>query len=97
MPSKVSVCLLTYNREKYIRQCLDAILSQQVDFEIVIGENKSKDNTRQLLKNIRKNILVSLIMFELVILIFYELRGYSNIKTWRANHTKNHSPQRLTI
>ncbi len=47
MPPKVSVCLVTYNHENYIRQCLDAILSQQVtfDYEIVIGEDKSKDNT----------------------------------------------------
>lgn len=47
MPPKVSVGLITYNHEKHIKECLDSILEQQVnfEFEIVIGEDKSKDNT----------------------------------------------------
>ncbi len=43
----VSVFVVTYNQEKYIRQCLDSILMQQVDFdyEIVIGEDSGTDKT----------------------------------------------------
>ena len=44
----VSVFVVTYNQEKYIRQCLDSILMQQVDFdyEVVIGEDHGTDGTR---------------------------------------------------
>lgn len=45
---KVSVFLITYNHEKYIAQTIESIVSQKTnfDFELVIGEDKSKDNTR---------------------------------------------------
>lgn len=48
---KVSVLMLAYNHEKFIEQALDSVLMQQVDFEyqIVIGEDCSKDNTRDIL------------------------------------------------
>lgn len=44
---KVSVCLITYNHERYIRQALDGVLRQDVDFpwEVVIGEDCSTDGT----------------------------------------------------
>lgn len=47
---KVSVFVVTYNQEKYIRQCLDSVLMQQVnfDYEIVIGEDHSMDGTREI-------------------------------------------------
>ena len=47
----LSVLLITYNHEAYIRQCLDSVLSQRVDFdyEIVVGEDCSKDRTREIL------------------------------------------------
>lgn len=45
---KVSVCIPTYNHEKYIRNCLDSILDQECNFnyEIIIGDDCSKDNNR---------------------------------------------------
>lgn len=44
----VSICIITYNHEQYLRQALDSFLSQQTDFhyEIVIGEDSSPDATR---------------------------------------------------
>jgi glycosyltransferase involved in cell wall biosynthesis len=44
----VTVCIVTYNQEKWIRQTLDSILSQQTDypFEIIIGEDHGIDGTR---------------------------------------------------
>ena len=48
---KVSVLIITYNHERFIRQALDSVLSQQVDFdyEVVIGEDCSTDRTRDIL------------------------------------------------
>jgi len=45
---KVSVFLITYNHEKYIGTAIESIVSQNVnfDFELVIGEDYSKDKTR---------------------------------------------------
>lgn len=47
----VSVIVLTYNHEKYIRQALDSILMQQVNFkyEILVGDDYSNDGTREIL------------------------------------------------
>ena len=44
----VSVCMVAYNHENYIRQALDSILSQKTDFpfEVCIGEDNSPDATR---------------------------------------------------
>lgn len=44
----VSVAIQTYNHGKYIRQCLESILTQKTnfDFEILLGEDASKDGTR---------------------------------------------------
>jgi glycosyltransferase involved in cell wall biosynthesis len=52
MPPKVSVCIPTYNHEKYIRQTLDGALMQQTDFEfeIVIGDDASTDNNQQVIQ-----------------------------------------------
>lgn len=49
---KVSVIVLTYNHEKYIKQALESILMQQVDFdyEILIGDDCSTDHTPEILK-----------------------------------------------
>ncbi len=55
---KVSVSLLAYNHGPFIEQALNSILLQQVNFEyeIVIGEDCSQDNTREIVLNYqRKN------------------------------------------
>lgn len=47
---KVSVCVVTYNHEKYIAECLQSLVDQQCDFkfEIIVGEDCSTDNTRNI-------------------------------------------------
>lgn len=49
---KVSVCVLAYNHEKYIRQCLQSIVDQEVDFdfEVIVGDDCSTDGTRMILQ-----------------------------------------------
>jgi glycosyltransferase involved in cell wall biosynthesis len=44
----VSVCIITYNQEKYIPQAIDSVLAQKINFpiEILIGEDCSTDATR---------------------------------------------------
>jgi len=44
---ELSVHLITYNNEKHIKETLDSILNQKVDFnyEIVVGDDCSSDNT----------------------------------------------------
>ncbi len=47
---EISVCIQTYQHSKYIRQCLDSILDQKVnfDYEILLGEDASNDGTREI-------------------------------------------------
>lgn len=47
----VSVFCMVYNHENYLRECLDGFLTQKCnfDFEIVVGEDNSKDNSRSIL------------------------------------------------
>ena len=47
---KVSVCMITYNHAPYIEQAIESIMMQQTSFryELVIGEDCSKDNTREI-------------------------------------------------
>jgi len=46
----VSVCMITYNHESYVRSAIEGVLMQKCnfDFELVIGEDCSTDNTRQI-------------------------------------------------
>src|ERR1035437_4235872 len=47
----ISVCIASYNGEKYIRQQLDSILSQlTVKDEIVISDDSSSDRTTEIIK-----------------------------------------------
>lgn len=52
----LSVLFITYNHESYLRQSLDSVLMQETDFEfeIVVGEDCSTDNTREILKEYKE-------------------------------------------
>lgn len=46
----LSVCLITYNHAKYIRQAIESVLMQQVNFtwELIIADDCSTDGTREI-------------------------------------------------
>lgn len=54
---KVSVCLVTYNQEKYIAQCLQSLVDQSTDFkfEIIVADDCSTDNTRSIIQEFLDN------------------------------------------
>ena len=46
----VSVCMITYNHEKYIAEAIENVILQKTNFsfELVIGEDCSTDKTREI-------------------------------------------------
>ena len=48
----LSVCLITYNHENYIRQAIEGVVCQKVNFdwELIIADDFSTDSTRTILK-----------------------------------------------
>lgn len=49
----VSIILVTYNHESYVKEALDSILKQRVDFvyEIVFADDCSSDSTKEIIKS----------------------------------------------
>lgn len=44
---KLSICIIAYNHESFINDCIQGMLSQEIDFpfEIIISDDCSQDNT----------------------------------------------------
>ena len=53
----VSVCITTYNHEKFIRECLESILNQDFNgsLEIIVCNDNSPDKTGEEILNVQKN------------------------------------------
>lgn len=73
----LSVCLITYNHEKYIRQCIKSVLEQKVNYllEIIIADDFSTDGTRKILLEYKDRFP------DLIKLIFQE-RNVGPGKNW---------------
>jgi len=52
----VSVCLITYNHANYIREAIDSVLMQKVNFawEFIIADDFSTDGTREIVLNYKE-------------------------------------------
>lgn len=58
----VSIICNTYNHGKYIKNALDSFISQETNFnyEILIHDDASTDNTADIIREYEKNILILL-------------------------------------
>src|ERR1700739_2391661 len=56
MKPLISVCMITYNHEKYIAQAIESVLAQKTNFpvELVIGDDYSTDSTRKICLDYKK-------------------------------------------
>lgn len=62
---KVTVIIPVYNSEKYIGRCLDSVLNQTYkDFEILIVNDGSKDNSQQIIDNYKEKYSDKIISIE---------------------------------
>ena len=54
----VTVCVVTYNQERWIQQTLDSILAQETEFpfEVIIGEDHGTDGTRAICEEYVKRV-----------------------------------------
>lgn len=53
----VTVCCLTYNHEKFIRQCLDGFIMQKTSFrfEVLVHDDASTDKTQDIIREYESN------------------------------------------
>jgi glycosyltransferase involved in cell wall biosynthesis len=53
----VSVCMITYNHEMFIREAIEGVLMQEVEFEVefIIADDSSPDFTEEIVKDLIKN------------------------------------------
>ena len=60
---EVSVIIVNYNGEKYLKNCLDSLLSQSLNnFEIIIVDNGSSDSSVQYLKSLKNEKIKTLFL-----------------------------------
>jgi glycosyltransferase involved in cell wall biosynthesis len=54
---KVTVCMINYNQERFIKEAIESVLKQdcKFDFELLIADDCSTDNSKSIIKNIIKN------------------------------------------
>jgi glycosyltransferase involved in cell wall biosynthesis len=53
---KLTVCVVTYNQEQYVSNCLSSIVNQKVDcpFNIIVSDDGSTDGTQKIIREFAK-------------------------------------------
>lgn len=84
MTPLVSIVCISYNHEKYIRQCLDGFLMQKTSFpfEIIISDDVSTDSTHDIIKEYIRNDQRGLIID------VSPQKNLGVINNWRQAHEK---------
>ena len=54
----VSVCMITYNHENFIRKAIESIFNQEFSglIELIICDDNSTDNTGKEILNVKNNV-----------------------------------------
>ena len=52
---KISIVIIVYNRKEYIRECLDSVLNQKIDKEIICIDDCSTDGAYEILQEYEQN------------------------------------------
>lgn len=81
--SQIDVLLATYNGEKYVKEQIESILNQTYsNIRLVISDDCSKDNTREVLKQYENNPKVE---------IHYQEKNLGYVKNFEylLNQVKN--------
>ena len=62
MNKKISVIVAVYNTEKYLKRCLESLIHQSYqNLEIIVVEDGSKDDSKQVLENYKNNPKIKII------------------------------------
>ena len=62
---KVSICIPTYNGEKYLQEALDSINQQTYrDFEVVVSDDASSDDTLKIIENFKNKVDFSVYIYK---------------------------------
>lgn len=81
MKHKFSLIIPAYNVEKYIKKCLDSVLNQTYnDYEIIIINDGSTDNTSKILESYKSNKKIKIIN--------QENKGLSNARNTGVSNAK---------
>ncbi len=73
---KVTVIIPNYNHERYLKQRIDSVLNQTFqDFELIILDDKSTDNSKEVIEQYRSHPKVSKIVYN-------EINSGSTFKQW---------------
>lgn len=81
---KITVAICTYNRAELLKEAIQSIVDQSVDqshYDILVVDNNSKDNTKQVVEDFAKKIPIAYVFEEKQGLSYARNTAILNIKT----------------